>query len=76
MSERDGSKKTLQSQADEDGVPSLATFYLPEEAVKANEDSVLVGFNFSGFCFVVMKCIPRSEFKTFDQLQALVSANK
>ena len=37
---------------------------------------MIVGFNFSGFCFVVMKCIPRSEFKTFDQLQALVSANK
>lgn len=57
-------------------VPNLATFYLPEEALSISEDSVLVGFNFSGFCFVVMKCVPRSKFETFDALQSLVAANK
>ena len=66
--------------ANEPKAPDLATIYLPDE-VLANPKSfskggLLIGFNFSGFLFVVTKVVPRDQFKTLQHLQVMVANNK
>ena len=54
----------------------VASIYLPEKMLDTAEDCALVGFNFSGFLFVVIKAVPRKQFESFAHLQTLVQANK